>query len=87
MKLLNNETVNCRVYHLVDQPTYTELESIPYSRQPSKTYLKTIVKGAEETGLPEFYIQFLKCIKHNGNEVEEWEKTLHLEDVQLSCKQ
>lgn len=42
--------------------------TIPHERKPSKTYITTIVKGAEESKLPESYVQFLKNIAHNGRE-------------------
>lgn len=40
--------------------------NIPYDRQPSKTYLDTIINGAVESKLPEAYIHFLKSVTHNG---------------------
>lgn len=88
MHLTTNETVPARVYVLVKQPTIDlqELnsENIPFERQPSKTYLQCLVKGAIETGIATSYIEWLKSIKHNGNVVEELEKLLQLENVELS---
>ncbi|KAL1381566.1 hypothetical protein pipiens_013370, partial [Culex pipiens pipiens] len=41
-------------------------EERPFERQPSKTYMDVIVRGAKETGLPEDYVRFLETVKHNG---------------------
>lgn len=38
---------------------------IPLVRKPSKTYLETIIRGAEESELPEKYLYFLRKIVHN----------------------
>lgn len=79
--------IECRSYHLVNQPT-THLKSltadlIPFDRQPSKTYLKTIIKGALETGLPIDYIGWLKNIHHNSKLVDKFEQHLELHTVEL----
>lgn len=60
--------VACRTYKLVHNPS-TPLDPAkrPFERQPSQTYLTVILNGAEETGLPADYIEFLKSFKHNGN--------------------
>lgn len=72
---------------MVDQPT-TDLNtlaaiSVPSNRQPSKTYLQCLVKGAIETGIESWYIEWMKNIKHNDNIVEYLEDILELKDVQL----
>uniref|UniRef100_A0A1Q3FPQ2 gamma-glutamylcyclotransferase n=2 Tax=Culex tarsalis TaxID=7177 RepID=A0A1Q3FPQ2_CULTA len=64
----SGETLECRVYQLVKNPAPLEVgeEERPFERQPSKTYMDVIIRGATETGLPEDYVQFLQTIKHNG---------------------
>lgn len=60
--------VSCRTYQLVhNPPTPLDPTKRPFERQPSETYLNVILNGAEETGLPADYIEFLKSFKHNGN--------------------
>ncbi|KAH8373326.1 hypothetical protein KR009_000866, partial [Drosophila setifemur] len=87
--LTSNSNITCRAYHLTNQPK-TELlttgaqEDIPLDRQPSETYLKVLVKGAIETGIPENYIKWLRGIKHNGTKVPAMEVKLELEKVQLN---
>ncbi|CAD7005768.1 unnamed protein product [Ceratitis capitata] len=87
LHLTDGKSIECRAYHLTNQPEgdvrCLKPEEIPYDRQPSKTYLKTIVKGAQETCLPADYIQWLRTIIHNGKMVEVLEKKLELEDVVL----
>ncbi|KAH8371767.1 hypothetical protein KR093_008805, partial [Drosophila rubida] len=87
--LLDKQTIECRVYHLCDQPKTdvhgpNSVEEATAFRLPSKTYLKVIVKGAEETGLPPEYIQWLKAIRHNGNSVQDMESKLELSEVKLT---
>lgn len=70
--LLNNkdseEEIQCRTYQLVHNPSEPlDPQNRPFDRQPSKTYLTVILNGAEETGLPLEYIEFLRSFKHNGN--------------------
>ncbi|XP_049818583.1 gamma-glutamylcyclotransferase isoform X2 [Aethina tumida] len=38
------------------------LENLPCKRRPSLSYLKTVIKGAEEANLPEKYTNMLKTI-------------------------
>lgn len=81
------KSVECRSYHLVEQPT-THLktlakDSIPENRQPSKTYLKTVIKGALETGVPNDYVEWLKTVHHNGKVVDKFEEHLELHTVEL----
>lgn len=78
----DGQTLICRAYRLTKlPPELHENEPIPFDRQPSSTYLKTIIKGAIESGLPEKYIEFLKHFKHNGNTVESIEKDLELSEI------
>lgn len=81
-----NGTIMCRAYYLTNQPSIIlkEGDEVPFDRQPSKTYLKTLVKGAIETEVPEQYLNWMKKIKHNGNLVQTFEKDLELESVELS---
>lgn len=88
--LLNTDSsITCRAYHLTNQPQ-TDLhagggqEIIPHDRQPSQTYLKVLVKGATESGVPDEYIEWLRGIKHNGKQVPAMEAKLELDNVQLS---
>uniref|UniRef100_A0A1A9W3E1 gamma-glutamylcyclotransferase n=1 Tax=Glossina brevipalpis TaxID=37001 RepID=A0A1A9W3E1_9MUSC len=66
-----------RVYVLVNQPSMDlqQMQSydIPFDRQPSKTYLKCLIKGAIETGLNDDYVNWLKSIKHNDHRTREAE--------------
>lgn len=79
------KNIECRSYHLIKQPSthLQSLDDVPHDRQPSKTYLKTLVKGAIETGVPAHYIEFLKSIRHNCNKVDNFEKHLELGDMEL----
>lgn len=76
-----------RIYELVSQPTtnrdsYND-NNIPLDRQPSKTYLQCLVKGAIESGINLEYINWLKAIKHNGNVVKTLELNLDLANIVL----
>uniref|UniRef100_A0A1B0AXV6 gamma-glutamylcyclotransferase n=1 Tax=Glossina palpalis gambiensis TaxID=67801 RepID=A0A1B0AXV6_9MUSC len=83
-----NRTTVARVYALVNQPStdfkLMQPDDTPFDRQPSKTYLKCLIKGAIETGLTNDYVNWLKSIKHNGNVVDELENLLDLKDVEIS---
>ena len=59
VELKNGEKLQCQAYHNMCKEEKVEL--------PSALYLKTIVAGAREHGLPEDYIQntFLS-VKDNG---------------------
>ncbi|KAH8239658.1 hypothetical protein KR032_006445 [Drosophila birchii] len=76
-----------RAYLQVQQPESNlyefSRESIPETRQPSKTYLQCLVQGAIETSIPEKYIQRLRSIKHNGRIAAEMEKELQLQQFPL----
>lgn len=66
------EKITCRLYQQVNDPNnLVRFEDIPAERQPSKTYLNCILKGAEESKLPPDYIDDLKKIPHNNNEASE----------------
>lgn len=57
----------CRTYQQTATPEKrVNLTLLPMERRPSWIYLKTIIKGAAESGLPHDYQQFLKNIAHNG---------------------
>lgn len=62
---------NCRTYQQTVVPESVNLTILPNDRRPSWVYLKTIIKGAEECGLPQSYQNFLKNIAHNGYSNEE----------------
>lgn len=65
----DGKILKCRTYQ--QTATFIEvadIENIPNSRKPSKAYLKTILKGAKESQLPEEYQHFLKRIPDNGIE-------------------
>lgn len=65
---LDGEVLECRIYQMADTPmNKVKLKdpTIPHERKPSKTYITTIIKGAEESKLPEKYVEFLKKIVHN----------------------
>lgn len=64
----DGEVIECRLYQMAELPldkVKLKDRSIPYERKPSRTYITTIIKGAEESKLPEKYVEFLKKIVHN----------------------
>lgn len=83
----NATKVPARVYLLNEQPVnnYHDLlpEEVPEERQPSTTYLKVLVKGAVEGGVPREYVNWLKSIKHNDKKVQETEELLQLHPVEF----
>ncbi|KAH8252011.1 hypothetical protein KR038_002275 [Drosophila bunnanda] len=86
VRLQNETEVTAAITYLLTQQPESNLfeltrDLIPESRQPSKTYLQSIVRGAIESSLPEDYVQLLRRIKHNGRISEEMEKKLGLKDV------
>lgn len=91
--LATDSEIVCRAYHLTKQPE-TELhgspgardadKEVPFERKPSETYLKVLVKGAVETGIPDSYVAWLKSLKHNDNTVQKMEDQLELSQVQLA---
>jgi len=50
--------MKCRTYMLTEMGTADS--------RPSPQYLDIIIKGAEEHKLPEYYIDKLRKIEHNG---------------------
>lgn len=65
----DNEKVECRTYQqTVNPPVRGPHQDIPHDRRPSITYLNCILKGALECQLPDYYVQMLKKISHNGME-------------------
>ncbi|CAH1112815.1 unnamed protein product [Psylliodes chrysocephalus] len=65
----NGTKLKCRTYQQVQRFEYINLTKLPDVRKPSKSYLNTIIKGAEETGLPTDYLHFLKAIPTNDSEI------------------
>lgn len=64
----DGDVIECRLYQMSDMPlTKVKFKdsNIPHERKPSKTYITTIIKGAEESKLPKKYVEFLKKIVHN----------------------
>ncbi|KAH8368720.1 hypothetical protein KR084_009220 [Drosophila pseudotakahashii] len=76
-----------RAYLLTKQPDTNLYElskdSVPASRQPSKTYLQCLVQGAIESSVPEDYVRRLRGIKHNGHVASGLEQKLELQNVTL----
>ncbi|XP_043498132.1 gamma-glutamylcyclotransferase-like [Polistes fuscatus] len=63
----SGDVLKCRVYQQTIVPAnYIKPMCLPIERLPSPLYLETIIKGAQESQLPDSYIQFLKMISHNG---------------------
>ncbi|XP_030567926.1 gamma-glutamylcyclotransferase-like [Drosophila novamexicana] len=90
VKLHGNDTdteIPARAYVLVHQPENNvhafAPNMVPEDRQPSKTYLQVLVKGAIESGIPESYIKFLRSIKHNRKTVKKLEQALQVQSVDL----
>lgn len=88
VKLQGNGTeVPARVYIMDDVPisNYHDLqpEQVPDSRKPSATYLKVLVKGAMESGVPEEYVNWLKSIRRSDKKVQELEELFQLHPVEL----
>ncbi|CAD7005769.1 unnamed protein product [Ceratitis capitata] len=88
--MLPNDTLTtARAYLLADQPKtplndFPSSDKVPQNRQPSKTYLQCLVKGAQETGIVPWYVEWLKSVKHNGHVAQDLEKILDLKDVKLN---
>lgn len=55
----------CRVYILCNNPDSRQ-PRLGTTATPSETYIKVIIKGAIESGLPEDYIRALQSVEHNG---------------------
>lgn len=60
---------NCRVYiqKIIPLPR-GDNDEIPVERWPSWAYRQVMITGAQEHGLPQYYIKQLKKLKHNGEE-------------------
>ncbi|XP_036327255.1 gamma-glutamylcyclotransferase-like [Rhagoletis pomonella] len=87
--LPNNTLITARAYLLADQPKtrlndFSSGDKVPITRQPSITYLQCLVKGAEETGIVPWYVDWLKAVKHNGHVAPDLERILELTDVKLN---
>ncbi|XP_062131500.1 gamma-glutamylcyclotransferase-like [Drosophila sulfurigaster albostrigata] len=83
----NDKEIPARLYVITKKPkgNVHDLPSheVPLNRQPSKTYLRVMVKGAMESGIPEKYITWLKGFKHNNQTVQELEDLFELDSVEL----
>lgn len=62
----NGKNVLCRSYMLVNQPI--KQVPLPLDRRPSKSYLETMILGANESCLPSEYLKFLNEIPDNGKD-------------------
>lgn len=63
----NSEIFICRSYQLCKLPEKIPDEKMrPDDRKPSLLYLNVIIRGAVESQLPNYYIEKLKQIQHNG---------------------
>ncbi|CAH1726473.1 unnamed protein product [Aphis gossypii] len=80
----NGDNVLSRCYKLVNQPLVKQIP-LPPNRRPSKAYLETILLGANETGLPSDYLQFLNEILDNGHDGPKmpWSKREPLKTTEL----
>lgn len=65
MEMPEGRLETCRVYILCDNPGLLEANQ-ETTALPSETYIKVIISGANESGLPEKYIRWLQSVKHNG---------------------
>lgn len=64
----SGDEVVCRAYEIIKStPKLSKDEVFPADRIPSCTYLQTIIEGAQQTKLPNEYVEYLKSIKHNGH--------------------
>lgn len=63
--------LHCRSYQQTENfDAEPDIENIPDDRKPSAVYLGTVLNGAEESGLPDEYMVFLRKIPHNGYDGE-----------------
>lgn len=61
--------MKCRVYEQRVNPLPRgDNDVVPAEQWPSKNYIEIIILGAIERGLPEYYIEMLRKIKHNDQE-------------------
>ncbi|XP_015371972.1 PREDICTED: gamma-glutamylcyclotransferase-like isoform X2 [Diuraphis noxia] len=79
----NGDNILSRCYMLVNQPV--KQIPLPLERRPSKAYLETILLGANESGLPFDYLQYLSKILDNGNDgpTMPWSKREPLKTTEL----
>lgn len=71
IEMPDGATKECKVYQQTATPTLiSNWNDMPRDRKPSAVYLKTMIRGAKESGLPEEYQKFLNGIPHNGYEGE-----------------
>lgn len=63
---IDGKNVSCRCYKLVNQPI--KEVPLPLNRRPSKAYLDTMIRGANESCLPSDYLKFLNEIPDNGKD-------------------
>lgn len=61
--------IHCRVYtqKVIPLPR-GDNDEIPVERWPSWAFKEIMIAGATEHGLPPYYIEQLKAMKHNGEE-------------------
>ncbi|XP_034108516.1 gamma-glutamylcyclotransferase-like [Drosophila albomicans] len=88
VKLQNYDPeIPARLYVITNEPKGNVHDmppsEVPEDRQPSKTYLQVLVKGAIESGLPEEYVTWLTGFKHNNQTVQHLEELLELQSVPL----
>ncbi|XP_056640476.1 gamma-glutamylcyclotransferase-like [Diorhabda sublineata] len=62
----DGKIIKCKSYQQVNKYEEIDLTKLPEDRRPSPAYLNVIVQGAEETGLPNEYINFLKTVVTNS---------------------
>lgn len=76
----DGEIKTCRTYIMMDLP------EPGHEILPSKSYIKTLVKGALESKLPESYINQLRSMRHNGITKKIRDTELELSGIEL-CSQ
>ncbi|KAH8261281.1 hypothetical protein KR044_006551, partial [Drosophila immigrans] len=83
----NGTEIPARLYVITNEPVGNVHDmpssEVPEDRQPSKTYLQVLVKGAIESGIPQEYVTWLKGFKHNNQTVPHLEELLELQAVEL----
>lgn len=61
--------IMCRTYQQRINPLPRgDNDEIPGENWPSKVYLRVIIIGAMECPLPDYYIEWLMTLNHNGDE-------------------
>ncbi|KAH8261284.1 hypothetical protein KR044_006552, partial [Drosophila immigrans] len=83
----NGAEIPARLYVISKEPEGNVRDlpphEVPLDRQPSKTYLQVMVKGAIESGIPDKYVTWLKGFKHNNQTVQHLEELFELQSVEL----